>query len=45
MTIANKGRDRKYGVVVRREGEVLDGVILGMHDLTKLVNPNFYYVQ
>ncbi|KAL3484733.1 major facilitator superfamily domain-containing protein [Aspergillus germanicus] len=26
MIIANKRRDRKYGVVIRREGEVLDGL-------------------
>ncbi|KAL3461630.1 major facilitator superfamily domain-containing protein [Aspergillus heterothallicus] len=44
MVIANKRRDRKYGAVVRREGEVLDGVILGMHDLTELENPDFRYV-
>ncbi|KAL2823337.1 MFS general substrate transporter [Aspergillus cavernicola] len=44
MIVANKRRDRKYGIVERREGEVPDGVTLGMHDLTELENPDFRYV-
>ncbi|CEL07740.1 hypothetical protein ASPCAL10895 [Aspergillus calidoustus] len=39
-----KRRDRKYGAVVRREGEVLDGVVLGIHNMTELENPDFHYV-
>jgi ACS family allantoate permease-like MFS transporter len=44
MIICNRRRDRKYGVVERRDGEVLEGVRLGMHDLTELENPDFRYV-
>jgi MFS transporter, ACS family, allantoate permease len=44
MMMSNRIRDRKYGTAESREGEVLDGVRLGMHDLTELENPDFRYV-
>lgn len=44
MIMSNRIRDRKYGTAESREGEVLDGIRLGMHDLTELENPDFRYV-
>jgi hypothetical protein len=32
MIIANKRRDRRDGVVERRDGEVVDEIMLGMYD-------------
>jgi hypothetical protein len=44
MIMSNRIRDRRYGTAGSREGEVLDGVRLGMHDLTELENPDFRFV-
>jgi hypothetical protein len=44
MIMSNRIRDRKYGTAENQQGQVLDGVRLGMHDLTELENPDFRYV-
>jgi MFS transporter, ACS family, allantoate permease len=44
IILSNRARDKKYGVAESTEGEVLDGIRLGMHDLTVLENPDFRYI-